>query len=186
MTDLRAKYSAIKRKSLVMMVATLVAYAAIISVCWLWFRMKGTEVVAVGTVLFQFGVIGWGLGYIFRYFEATMVRMDMSLELAEKTVEMIDSIKEEVIPVVRDARTIIHDVRESIKDVSEIVHEVKERDLGTVRDALSRLQAELDGQGKLHRIDVSLAKIADSVGDGMENRLLERIDRAVGDALGGE
>jgi len=186
MIDLKSRYRAINRKAVVLMVATLALYAAIIGACLLVFRMKATDVVAVGTVLFQFGVIGWGLGYIFRYFEATTVRMDVSLELGQRTIDMIDSIKEEVIPVVREAREIIRDARESIKDVSEIVREVKNRDLNTVREALSRLQAELDGEGKLHRIDRSLERLAKMADEGIEGRILERIDRAVGDALGGE
>jgi hypothetical protein len=177
--DLRERYRRINRKAVVLMFATLAAYAAIILTCLLWFRMKGTDVVAVGTILFQFGVIGWGLGYIFRYFEATTVRMDVSLELGERTVGMIDQVQGELKPV-------ISDLRETVKDVKEIVREVKERDMDMARDTLSRIQKELDAGGMVPRIESGLTRIADSMeklNGGLKEKVMEEVDRAIGEAL---
>lgn len=125
---------------------------------WAW-ALAGTSMLILAVV--------WALFVFWPYLRLTKKVMLRSLELSEKTADHFTKLQDELKPILEklgdstdDIRTIITDGREALHEVNGVIKDVKARDLDKVRDALERVRAELDGQGKLHRIADSLEKIA--------------------------
>jgi len=167
--DLQAQFAHANRKSLVLMSIALMGFCGIVAYCKLVLRMTPQEIVTISTILFQLGIIGWGLGVVWNFMMKSTLMMNQSLRLGSKANESLATLQDELKPVITD-------LRDAVKDARTILHDVREEDLGKLHEVADRLTVELDGQGKFHRVTEALEKIADLTERGRWKTLMSESD----------
>jgi len=130
--SLSRDYREINRKFVTAAVLTMLFYGGILAFCRFVLNFDPTKLVATGTIIFQFGVVGWGLGFIGAYFVRMEKKTDLSLKLGNKTVDTLDEVQQEMKPLIAD-------VKSAMGDVKDIVRQFKKRNFEGVQRSLEEL-----------------------------------------------
>ena len=132
-SDLKDKYAQINRKFLRLVMITLVFYGSVLASCLFVFKLSPQHTLAVSTTIFQFGVIGWGLGFMGAYFVRMEKKTDLSIELGTQTADLLKELRSEITPV-------IDDVKITVKDIRDLTERFQGKGLDELKETFNKVE----------------------------------------------
>lgn len=144
-----------------------------------WLFMIGYDskkIVEVSTSIFQVLILSYGMGFFVPTLLTSLFKMSLGVEMSRKALEIGNQTAENLVSLKDEMAGIIKDIKPIVEDARKLVDTFKAEEMTNARNALHRLEHELNGGGKLDRMVNALeriAKKADAKADDVVEGLLE-------------
>jgi hypothetical protein len=128
-------YKSINRKFFLAAVGTMVAYGGILAFCSFVLHFDQQRLTVTGDIVFKFGFVAWGLGFMGAYFVRMERKTDMSIKLGSQSIDVLFDVQAKLDPLIADIRTVVTEVKDVVKDFHA-------KSYDGIRDSLNEITAD--------------------------------------------
>lgn len=145
------------------------------------------SIVNTSTAVFQVLMLSYGMGFFVPAFLTSLIKMslgvDMSrqgIEIGVKTAGNLDEMRKEIKPLVERGDRVLTKLEPMVEKADQMLDEFKKQDMSKLHKVLERLDAEMNGGGKLDRLVTALERIAKKADAKADDALGELLEEAWG------